>query len=208
MYKCEACNWWHMDIDARIACKVKHARNKLFRDAEDWHNRKEAEKAKKAHPATPVVSSPRILEEVVPSRLIPTPVVSSPRILEEVAPSRCIPALPVVSSPRILEEVVPSRLIPALPVVSSPRVVEPPPPYVPPPPQPSETVKRQPIPSHFREDLVHMSSILQWTCVVCMERMDEERVNLTPCFHKVCTWCESQLKDARCPVCREKIFRD
>lgn len=172
MYKCEACNWWHMDIDARIAC----ARNKLFRDAEDWHNRKEAEKAKKAHPALPVVPSPRILEEVVPSRHIPTPVVSSPRILEEVAPSR--------------------------------PVVEPPPPYVPRPPQPSETVKRQPIPSHFREDLVHMSSVLPWTCVVCMERMDEDRVNLTPCFHKVCTWCESQLKDARCPVCREKIFRD
>ena len=180
--------------------------------------KKEAEKAYAAlsyAPSTAVVSSPGILEEIAPSR----------RILEEVAPSRPIVEPEPSRRIRIPEEVAPLRLVepdPVAPlrvwppwprrimdpepepVAPSRPIVEPPPPYV---PQPSEIVNRQPIPNHFREDLVHMSSVLQWTCVVCMERMDEERVNLTPCFHKVCTWCESQLKDARCPVCRLVISK-
>lgn len=63
----------------------------------------------------------------------------------------------------------------------------------------------RPIPVHFQKDLARMSHVLNWTCTVCYETMDEHNFNLTPCFHKVCRTCMDRLKNSRCPVCRTDI---
>lgn len=134
MHKCNSCNWWHMNLDARRNCNERRELKRL-----------------------------QYLQEIQKST--PTHVHVSP---------------PQRSQTRVQPE----------------RIVTP---FVP---------LERTIPTHFRDDLARMSELLNWSCVVCLETMDEKRFNLTPCFHKLCIACENMLrtkKNPRCPICRESL---
>jgi rubrerythrin len=71
------------------------------------------------------------------------------------------------------------------------------------------------IPEHIKSEFLAMGAELRktWECPVCIDMIDSQNLEITPCGHYFCKGCLSGLKtaaaavptDCKCPVCRRKI---
>ena len=65
------------------------------------------------------------------------------------------------------------------------------------------------IPQHIKDEFIEMANELkkQWECPVCMEFITSEKLEITPCGHKYCKDCLTQLKAIKpeCAICRREL---
>jgi late competence protein required for DNA uptake (superfamily II DNA/RNA helicase) len=66
------------------------------------------------------------------------------------------------------------------------------------------------MPVHIVNELKEMADKLKktWECPICMDIIEKEKLEITPCGHFYCKPCLDQLKstaDAKCAMCRRKF---
>jgi hypothetical protein len=66
------------------------------------------------------------------------------------------------------------------------------------------------IPQHIKDEFVEMAASLkkQWECPICLEFIQPDTLEITPCGHKYCKGCLTQLKaqpEPKCAVCRREL---
>lgn len=71
------------------------------------------------------------------------------------------------------------------------------------------TVTDDAIPAHIKAEFVEMAAALkkEWECPICMEFIAPEVLEITPCGHKYCKGCLTQLKATKpeCAICRREL---
>lgn len=65
------------------------------------------------------------------------------------------------------------------------------------------------IPQHIKDEFIEMADALkkQWECPICMDFITSDKLEITPCGHKYCKDCLTQLKATKpeCAVCRREL---
>lgn len=67
------------------------------------------------------------------------------------------------------------------------------------------------IPTHIKTEFLEMAAELkkQWECPVCLEFIQSDQLEITPCGHKYCKECVAKLRETtkQCAVCRRSWER-